>query len=91
LLRNGATPLTAAADVLESFGIELGPPTAAPEVGETAALVLARLEAEPLPADALARTLELDPGALAAALTELELAGAVSERDGFFRLARPLG
>jgi DNA processing protein len=91
LLRNGATPLTAAADVLESFGIELGPPTAAPEVGETAALVLARLEVEPLPADALARTLELDPAALAAALTELELAGAVSERDGFFRLARPLG
>ena len=91
LLRNGATPLTAVADVLESFGIELVPPTAAPEVGETAALVLARLEAGPLPADALARTLELDPGALAAALTELELAGAVSERDGFFRLARPLG
>jgi DNA processing protein len=92
LLRNGAAPLTAVADVFETFGIEPETmPGARPELGETAALVLARLEAEPLPADALARTLELDPGALAAALTELELAGAVSERDGFFRLTRPLG
>jgi DNA processing protein len=92
LLRNGATTLTAVADVLEAFGIEPDPPAAAPpELGETAAQVLARLEAEPMPADALARTLGLDPGGLAAALTELELAGAVSERDGFFRLARPLG
>jgi DNA processing protein len=92
LLRNGAAPLTAVADVFEAFGIEPETlPVARPELGETAALVLARLEAEPLPSDALARTLELDPGALAAALTELELAGAVSERDGFFRLTRPLG
>jgi DNA processing protein len=92
LLRNGATPLTAVTDVLETFGIEPEAPSAArPELGETAALILAQLETEPLPADALARTLALDPGALAAALTELELAGAVSERDGFFRLVRPLG
>jgi DNA processing protein len=91
LLRNGATPLTAVADVLETFGIEPDQPAALPELGETAAVILARLETEPLSADALARTLELDPGALAAALTELELAGAVSERDGFFRLARRLG
>jgi DNA processing protein len=91
LLRNGAAPLTAVSDVLETFGIEPEAAVVPAELGETAALVLARLETEPLPADALARTLGLEPGALAAALTELELAGAVSERDGFFRLARPLG
>ena len=62
-----------------------------PELSESAAQVAVRLETEPLPADALARELELDPAALAAALTELELAGVVSERDGFFRLVRPLG
>ena len=35
--------------------------------------------------------LGLDAGEVAAILTELELLGAVSQRDGFFRVARPLG
>ena len=91
LLRNGATPLTAVVDVLEAFGIEPDAPEAPPALGEAAARVVERLAIEPSPADALSRALDLDPGAVAAALTELELAGAVSERDGFFRLARPLG
>jgi DNA processing protein len=91
LLRSGATPLTAVADVLEAYGIEPDAPAPLPELSEAAARVVARLDAEPLPADALARALELDPGVLAAALTELELAGAVAERDGFFRVTRPLG
>jgi DNA processing protein len=85
LLRSGAAALTSAADVLETFGIEpeaLPPP---PDLSEPAARILARLEVEPAGADALARALELDAGELAAALTELELAGVVSERDGFFR------
>jgi DNA processing protein len=86
LLRNGATPLTCAADVLESFGIEPQLPTAAPEVGEPAARVLAQLELEPAGADALARALALGAGEVAAILTELELLGAVSEREGaYFR------
>jgi DNA processing protein len=91
LLRIGATPLTAVADVLEAFGIEPDAPAALPELSEAAARVAAMIEAEPLPADALARALELEPGALAAVLTELELAGVVAERDGFFRVIRPLG
>ncbi len=91
LLRSGATPLTAVADVLEAFGIEPEAPAELPELSETAARVAARLEVEPSPADALARALDLDPGDLAAALTELELAAVVSESDGFFRLTRPLG
>src|SRR6202007_1257469 len=43
LLRNGATPWTCAADVLESFGIEPEPPPAPADVGESAARVLAQL------------------------------------------------
>jgi len=91
LLRHGASPLTAVSDVLESFGIEPEPPRPPAELGEAATRVLAQLELEPSGADALARALGLDAGEVAAILTELELLGAVSERDGFFRAARPLG
>lgn len=91
LLRNGATPLTAAADVLEAFGIEPEPPAAMPELSEGAARVVSQLELEPAGADGLARALGLDAGEVASILTELELFGTVSERDGFFRVVRPLG
>jgi len=90
LLRNGATPLTEVVDVLEAFGIEQQQPAAPEPASATAALILARLAEEPADADTLARALELDAGEISAALTELELTGDVSERDGFFRLARPL-
>ena len=66
-------------------------PRGSPGLGETAARVVARLAMEPSGADALARALELEAGELAAVLAELELSGAVSERDGFFRVARRLG
>jgi DNA processing protein len=91
LLRSGATPLTAVEDVLEAFGIEAGAAAAPAGLSEAAARVAARLEVEPAGADTLGRSLELDAGELAAALTELELAGMVSESDGFFRLVGPLG
>lgn len=76
--------------MLELFGIEPAAPER-PELSETAARVLARLQAEPVGADALARALELDAAALAAALTELELLDMVSERAGFFRSTTALG
>lgn len=82
LLRSGATPLTAAADVLELFGIESEPP--APDAPE-AASILAHL---PATADELVRLTELEPGPLAAALAELELAGLVVEGEGTYRAAR---
>jgi DNA processing protein len=91
LLRSGASPLTAVADVLEAFGIEPEAPPPLPELSEAAAQVLGRLELEPAGADVIARALGLDASVVAAILTELELSGTVSERDGFFRLARPLG
>ena len=82
LLRSGATPLTSAADVLELFGIESEPAASdAPE----AASILVHL---PATADELVRLTELEPGPLAAALAELELAGLVVEGEGTYRAAR---
>jgi DNA processing protein len=82
LLRSGATPLTAAADVLELFGLESeAAATDAPE----ARSILAHL---PATADELARLTRLEPGQLAAALAELELAGRVVEGEGTYRAAQ---
>ena len=90
LLRLGATPLTSAADVLESVGIA---PPEAPEadVGPEAAAVLELLRDEPASADALTRASGLDAGAVGAALVELELAGLVAESAGIFRGVMPAG
>ena len=81
LLRLGATPLTAAADVLESLGIASPAPTF-PELSETAALVLKHL---PAGVDELVRLSGLAAAAIAAALAELEIAGAAREGDGVYR------
>jgi DNA processing protein len=84
LLVLGAAPLTQVEDVLRSFGIEqVEAPT--PDVSKPAAQVLARLRDAPLGADELARVTELDAGALAAALSELEVAGLVTEAAGVYR------
>jgi DNA processing protein len=89
LLRLGATPLTTAADVLESLGVD-APPTAAPELGEAASRVLEALEREPAGVDELVSGTGLDAAAVATALAELELAGAVAEAEGRYRGVRPL-
>jgi DNA processing protein len=88
LLRLGATPLTAAADVLEALGIEAAVPREA-AVGETAARVLAALSTEAAAVDELVGTTGLDAAAVATALAELELAGTVAEADGLYRGVRP--
>jgi len=84
LLRSGAAALTAPEDVLELFGLD---PVERREthVSAAAASVLARLRDGPAAPDELVRALELDAGCVAAALSELELAGAVAEMDGCFR------
>jgi DNA processing protein len=84
LLRLGATPLTRAEDVLESFGLSAPTPTA-PELGPTAAAVLERVREGAAGADELARATGLRAGELAAALTELELIGAVNQEEGLYR------
>jgi DNA processing protein len=81
LLRLGATPLTAAADVLESLGIAV-PAAARPAVGEIAASFLERL---PASVDELVRASALTAGEVAAALAELQIAGIAVEGDGVYR------
>jgi DNA processing protein len=90
LLRQGATPLTTADDVLELFGLAACQRPRMPEVGESAAAVLERLADGAASADELSRTTGLEPGPLAAALAELELKGLASEADGRYRsVVRP--
>ena len=84
LLRLGATPLTCAGDVLESFGL-VAADRPEPEVSPTAGVVLARVREAATGANELARATSLSAGELAVALTELELAGAVTEEGGVYR------
>ena len=89
LLRQGATPLTSAADVLEVFGLGVLPASQPPTLGENATRVLELLAESPATADELACATGFDAGPLAAALTELELVGLVGEADGRYRGVRP--
>jgi DNA processing protein len=77
LLRLGATPLTAAADVLESLGIQRPPdrPVAANPL----------LDLLPATADELVQRTGLAVGQVIAALAELDVAGLVAEGDGIYR------
>jgi DNA processing protein len=85
LLKLGATPLTATADVLEAFGLA-GPAPASPPGTADAATVLARLGDAAATADEVVRATGLDAGAVAIALTELELAGLVAGSEGRYRV-----
>jgi DNA processing protein len=78
LLKLGAAPLTAAADVLASFGIE-----PEPVQGEASPL----LELLPASADELVRKTGLGADEVARTLVELELEGRVVVRDGMYRRA----
>jgi DNA processing protein len=89
LLRLGATPLTAATDVLEALG--LAPPEAPRvELGTDAEAVLELLCDGSASADALTRASGLEPGTVGAALVELELAGLVAEGAGVYRAVMPV-
>ncbi len=90
LLRVGATPLTCAGDVLEALGVE-PPCVASPELGDSATRVLALLSDQAAGVDQLVRGTGLDAAAVATALAELELAGAVAEAEGLYRGVRPQG
>lgn len=84
LLKLGAAPLTATADVLDLLGVE--PRSAvAVEVSPAAERVLELVRESACGADELTARGVLDPGALSVALTELELAGLVAATDGVYR------
>jgi len=84
LLKLGATPLTAAVDVLAALGIEVAGKHVAELEGAPGALFALVREA-PAGADELARRAGLGAGEVARALVELELAGLVSAADGVYR------
>ena len=81
LLSQGAKAVQTAGDVLCEYGVHLPAATAAAPAGDTpplgaqAAAVYACLTAQPQPLAALCAACGLLPGAVMAALTELELAG----------------
>jgi DNA processing protein len=76
LLKLGATPLTAAADVLLTFGIEETAPANRDGL----------LDLLPATADELVRRTGRPAAEIARALVELELAGSVSAHDGTYRV-----
>jgi DNA processing protein len=86
LLKLGAAVATSAADVLESFGLAPEPP-APPDLTPPADAILVRIRDVPQSADQLVRALGLDAASAAAALTELELHGLLTETSGIFRAA----
>ena len=76
LLKLGASPLTGAADVLASFGIE-------PEPRETERSPL--LELLPASADELVRRTGLGANEIAGTLVELEIDGRIAVQQGIYR------
>ena len=86
LLRLGATPLTSAADVLESLGV-VPAARAPPAVSSEAEAVLASLREGAAGVDELARATGMPAASLAGALAELELAGLAMQADGVYRVA----
>ena len=86
LIKLGAAPVAAASDVLELYELGSARPTLI-AIGPEAESLLARLHESALTADELARAVPLEPGASAAALIELELAGRVTFEDGVYRAA----
>jgi DNA processing protein len=87
LLRLGATPATCADDVLEAIGVTCAssPGGPGPAPGSPARAALAALADGATTVDQVARRAGMDPGAAAAALVELELAGLVEVRAGIYR------
>ena len=86
LLRLGATAATSALDVLETFGLEPSDP-APPDLSPDGQAVLGRIRDGPASVDQLVRASGLGAAAVAAALTELELHGLLTESSGIYRAA----
>jgi DNA processing protein len=91
LIRDGAVPVTCAADVLDAMGVRQDPkPDKQFRVGGLPGRVWTELRQRPARADMLALELGLRPGELAGALAELDLAGlVVAEPNGFFSAVKP--
>jgi DNA processing protein len=89
LLRDGAAPLTSAADVLDVFGFAASTARPKPPLGAAAGQLFERLRERPASVDELARAAGMASAEVSAALTELELAGAANAADGLYRAVVP--
>ena len=93
LIRDGATLVRSAADVLEALGLARGQTPAQPARRRTprdrsrCAMILETLAGGPCELDELVARLEADPGAILAALIALEIDGIVSSEGAAFTLA----
>ena len=87
LIRQGATPLLAAEDVLETLGLERAPPAVPDTLSAEARAVLARLADGARSPDELVRETSLSSPRVAVAITELELAALVVPGEGVYRMA----
>ena len=85
LIRQGATPLLGAKDVFQALGLEPAPPRVPDTLSAGARRLLEPLSETARTLDELGRLTGLESAALAAALTELELAGLVASADGVYR------
>ena len=85
LIRQGATPLLAAGDVLESLGIEPPRPPVPASLSTEGGAVLAFLVDGAATLDEISQATALGSPEVAVALTELELAGLVVGGDGLYR------
>jgi DNA processing protein len=85
LLRLGAVPVTCLGDALAVLGLDPAPPPSRDPLDPRLAPVQAAVADAPVSADQIARRTGLPAGAVAAALAELELAGAVVQSDGLYR------
>ena len=86
LIRQGATPLLAAGDILESLGLQPAPPQAPASFSPEAGAVLTLLADGAATLDEISRATGLGSPEVAVALTELELAGLVLGGDGLYRV-----
>ena len=91
LLRQGAAPLLSADDVFESLGLEPLAPVVPDDLSSHARAVLERLSDGARTLDELVRATEIGTAAMAAVLTELELAGLIAVADGVYRRATGRG
>ena len=85
LLRQGATPATSTADVLEAIGLEPRPAPGADPADPSTAAILEAIAEGAATADELVRATGLRAGDVATALTLLELAGTVAVEEGRVR------
>ncbi len=85
LIRQGATPMLGADEVLEALGFERTPPAPVASLSPEARSVLAVLVDGAAALDEISRAARLGSPEVAVALTELELAGLVSGGDGLYR------